>query len=51
MKFNIHKKEREGLMYENGAGKKIVGHSNLKLWKFFWDHGECEWPLLPYDAI
>ena len=29
--FNITKKEREGLLYENGAGEKIVGHSKLKL--------------------
>ena len=46
MKFDIHKKEQEGLLYENGAGKKVVGHSKLKLWTFFWDHGEREWPLL-----
>ena len=25
------KKEREGQLYENGAGKKIFGHSKLKL--------------------
>ena len=24
MKFDIHKKEREGLLYENGGGEKIV---------------------------
>ena len=30
MKFDIHEKEWQGL-YENGAGKKIVGHSKLKL--------------------
>ena len=29
--FDTHKKEWEGLLYENGAGKKIVGHSKLKL--------------------
>ena len=46
MKFDIHKKEREGLLYENGASEKIVGHSKLKLWTFFWGHGECEWPLV-----
>ena len=45
MKFDIHKKEWEGLLYENGAGEKIVGHSKLKLWTFFWGHGEHEWPL------
>ena len=38
-------KEQEGLLYENGAGKKIVGHSKLKLWTFFWSHDEREWPL------
>ena len=27
----IHKKEREGLLYENGAGENIVSHSKLKL--------------------
>ena len=43
----IHKKEWEGLLYENGAGKKkFVGHSKQKLWTFFWGHGEREWPLL-----
>ena len=46
MKFDIHKIEREGLLYENGTGKKIVGYSKLKLWTFFWGHGECEWPLV-----
>ena len=30
-------------IYENSAGKKIVG---LNLWIFFWGHGECEWPLM-----
>ena len=45
MKFDIHKKEWEGLLYENGAGEKIVSHSKLKLWTFFWGHGEREWPL------
>ena len=25
--------------------KKIVGHFKLKLWTFFWGHGEREWPL------
>ena len=45
MKFDIHKKEQEGLLYENGIGKKIVGHSKLKLQTFFWGHGEREWPL------
>ena len=39
------KKEWEGLLYENGAGKTIVSHSKIKLWTFFWGHGECEWPL------
>ena len=31
LKFDICKKEREGLLYENGAGEKIVSHSKLKL--------------------
>ena len=31
LKFDIHKKEREGLLYENGADEKIVSHSKLKL--------------------
>ena len=40
-------KKRTGrIIYENGTGKKIVGHSKLKLWTFFWGHGECEWPLV-----
>ena len=45
MKFDIYKKEQEGWLYENGAGKKITGHSKLKLWTFFWGQGEREWPL------
>ena len=49
MKFDIHKKEREGLLYENGAGEKIVSHSKLKLWTFFWGHAECELPLVSID--
>ena len=28
------KKEWEGLLYENGTGKKVVRHSKLKLWTF-----------------
>ena len=23
---------------------EIVSHSELKLWTFFWGHGEREWP-------
>ena len=34
-------KEQEGILYKNGAG--INKLSNLKLWAFFWGHGE--WPL------
>ena len=30
IEYDIHKK-REGLLYENGAGEKIVSHSKLKL--------------------
>ena len=30
----------------NGAGEKIFSHSKLKLWTFFWGHGEREWPLV-----
>ena len=30
-KFDVHKKEWEGQLYENGTGKKIVGDSKLKL--------------------
>ena len=29
--FDIHEKELEGLLYENGSGEKIVSHSKLKL--------------------
>ena len=39
-------KEWEGYLYENGAGKEIVGHSKLKLWIFFWSQDESEWPLV-----
>ena len=49
MKFDIHKKEQEGLLYENGAGEKIVTHSKLKLWTFFWGHAEREWPFKSSD--
>ena len=31
MEFDIHKKEQEGLLYENGPGKNIAGHSKLQL--------------------
>ena len=31
LKFDIHKKDK---YIKNGAGKKIVGHSKLKLWAF-----------------
>ena len=40
------KKEREGLLYENGADEKIASHSKLKLWRFFWGHSERERPLV-----
>ena len=48
MKFDIHKKEQEGLLYENG---KIISHSKLKLWTFFWGHGEHEWPSTIVEPI
>ena len=28
-KFDIHKKERQGLLYKNGAGEKIVGQTKV----------------------
>ena len=31
LKFDIHKKEQDGILYKNGAGKKVVGHSKLML--------------------
>ena len=46
IEFDIHKKEQEGLLYENGVGKKIVGHSKLKVMNIFWGQGECKWPSL-----
>ena len=46
MKFDIHKKERESLSDENDPGEKNASHSKLKLWTFFWGHGEHEWPLV-----
>ena len=42
MKFDIHKKEWDGQLYENGKCKKIVGHSKLKLWTCLWIESECE---------
>ena len=41
-----HKTEREGWWYETDAGKKIVAHSKLKLWTFFWGQCEREWPFV-----
>ena len=42
-----HTQKKNGkLLYENGAGKKIVSHSKLKLWQFSWGHGKHEWPLI-----
>ena len=26
--------------YENGEGKKVIGHSKLKLWTLFWSQDE-----------
>ena len=49
--MNIHKKEQEGLLYENGAGEKIVSHSKLKLSTFFWGHDESEWPLASKSIV
>ena len=31
MKFNIHKKEWEGQLYENGGGKMSLDRSKLKI--------------------
>jgi len=45
LKIDIHKKEREGQLYESGAGKRIAGHSKLKLCTIFWGHGERDWTL------
>ena len=45
MKFDIRKKRWEGQLYENGAGKMIVGHFKLKLVTFFCCHGKHERPL------
>ena len=42
MKFD-KQEGQEGQLYENDAGKNIVGHSKLKLWIFLWGHGEREW--------
>ena len=33
MKFDIHKTGKT-ILYENSEGKKIVGHSKLKIWTF-----------------
>ena len=40
------KKKQEGWLYENDVSKKIIAHSKLKLWIFFWDQGEFELLLL-----
>ena len=45
MDWNLIYTKKNGL-YENGASKGIVGHSKLKLWTFYWGHGEREWPLV-----
>ena len=42
MKFDMHKKEWEGYLYDDDVGKNIVGHSKIKLWTCFWGKGECE---------
>ena len=53
MRWNLTytKKNGKDLLYENGAGEKIVSHSKLKLWTFFWGYAECEWPLPHEEAI
>ena len=43
MKFNLSKKDQEGLLYENGECKKVVDLFKLNLWTFIWGHGEREW--------
>ena len=40
--IHVHKKGWEVQSYENGEGKKIVVHSKLEWWPFFWGHGEYE---------
>ena len=44
MDWNLTYTKKNGKA-ENGADKKIVTHSKLKLWAVFWGHGEHEWPL------
>ena len=51
MKCDIDEKEKEGQLYENGSGKKIIGPSKLKLWVFFWGQGECERHLVYYYRV
>ena len=48
MKFNIHKKEWEGYLYENDTGKNIVGHSKLK---FFWGYDKHKGPLTKMKTV
>ena len=40
MKFNIHEKEQEALLYGNGEGKQTKVMNN------FWGQCEHEWLLL-----
>ena len=44
MDWNLTYTKKDNYNYENSAGKKIVGHSKLKLWIFLW--GQVKWPLI-----
>ena len=43
----LHTQKKMGI-YVYGTGKKIVCNSKLKLWIFFWGHGEQEWLIDRY---
>ena len=49
-----HTEKRTGRMitciYENGADK-VIGYVKLKLWNFFWGHGEREWHYYKFIVL
>ena len=38
-------------IHDSSAGKKIVGHSKLKLWTFVWDQSEHEWSYMQSHQV
>ena len=51
MKFDMHKKNGKDNYMKMAWGKKMVGHSKVKLWTLFGGQGEHGWTLQVYTYV